>query len=105
MHQLVRPDRVRDAVEHGTPSAVDDDLAAAAQPQAGAGVVDVLVRVFGARDLGRDLVGRRFLVDLDQELGGAVEAAQAYPVGAKTNGGSLRTGCRSSHLVSTDGVS
>jgi len=38
-------------------------------------------------DFGGDGVGGRVRPDVDQQFGGAVEAAQAYPVGAEWNDG------------------
>jgi hypothetical protein len=85
VHELVLAHGVRHPVQDGLRAAVDDDLPAAAEPQLGALVVDVLWLGGCVADLGRDRVRRRVGTDLDEQIRGAVEAAQAYPVGTQTD--------------------
>jgi hypothetical protein len=86
VHDLVAPERVRDPVPHALLAAVDEDLAAAPEQEPRLVVINPLLRdADSAPELGRDLVRGRVRPDLDEQLGRAVEAAQAYPVGAQWN--------------------
>ena len=87
MHELVGAHRMRHAIGHLPLAAVDDDLAAAAQPQPRVLLPHVLLGRFRMSDLGGDVVDRRRRADLDQQLGGAVEPAQADSVGAERDAG------------------
>jgi len=83
VHELVRAHRVRHAVQHRPRTTIDDDLPAAAQAQLGALVVHVLLLGRRVPDLGRNRVLRRVGGDVDEQIRGAVEAAQPYPVGTE----------------------
>jgi hypothetical protein len=76
---------MRDAVQHAALGPVDGDLAAAAQPQPRTQLADLLAGRLRLAQLGRDGVFRRVRPDLDEQVGGGVEAPQAYPVGAERN--------------------
>ena len=83
MHELVRAHGVRHAIQDGLRAPVDDDLAAAAQAQFGAVVVDVLPLRRRVADLRRNRIGRRVRIDLDKQLLRALEAGEAYSVGTE----------------------
>ena len=89
MHELVGAHGMRHAIQDGLRPPVDDDLAAAAQAQLGAVVVDVLPLGVGTADLGRHGVLGRILRNLDQQFGGILEAAQTYAVATQADVGGV----------------
>jgi hypothetical protein len=76
---------MRDAEQHAPLGPVDRDLAAAAQPQPRVLLADLLAGRLRLAQLGGYRVLRRVRPDLDEQVGGGVEAPQAYPVGAERN--------------------
>ena len=64
---------------------LDGDLAAAAQSQSCEPLSDLLVGLSRLAELGGDRIDRSVRAHLDEQLGGAVEPFQAYPVGTESN--------------------